>query len=358
MNTGADMAIWALTPHGVFLSKKLGAHFPDADLFVSERLDVPWCKKTFPRLGDAVADQFHAYRAHIFIMAAGIAVRVIAPHISKKSTDPAVVVIDDAGRFCISLLSGHLGGANRLSESAARVINAVPVVTTATDANDLPSMDMIARDQGLDIENPSAVKTINMMFLKNEPVFMQDPYGLLAGKIPARLIRQSAPENPDAPCIIVDDRIRTTGRHTLVLRPRILFAGIGCNRGTEMSEIRGLLKKVCEQHGLSIQSIRAIATIDLKKDEPGILELAQSLCIPLHFYDSDTLNQVSTVSKITPYAEKYTGAKSVCEAAAILSANPGKLIVTKQKTRQVTIAIARTTISCSSSGSAREIRTI
>jgi cobalt-precorrin 5A hydrolase len=291
-------------------------------------------------------------------MAAGIAVRVIAPHISKKSTDPAVVVIDDAGRFCISLLSGHLGGANRLSESAARVINAVPVVTTATDANDLPSMDMIARDQGLDIENPSAVKTINMMFLKNEPVFMQDPYGLLAGKIPARLIRQSAPENPDAPCIIVDDRIRTTGRHALVLRPRILFAGIGCNRGTEMSEIRGLLKKVCAQHGLSIQSIRAIATIDLKKDEPGILELAQSLCIPLHFYDSDTLNQVSTVSKITPYAEKYTGAKSVCEAAAILSANPGKLIVTKQKTRQVTIAIARTTISCSSSESAREIRTI
>jgi cobalt-precorrin 5A hydrolase len=358
MNTGADIAIWALTPHGVFLSKKLMAHFSGADLFVSEHLDVPWGTKTFTRLGDAVADQFHAYGAHIFIMAAGIAVRVIAPHIRKKTTDPAVVVIDDAGRFCISLLSGHLGGANRLSESAARVINAVPVITTATDANDLPSMDMIARDQNLEIENPSAVKTINMMFLKNTPVFMHDPYGLLAGKIPARLIRKNAPGNPNTPSIIVDDQTRTTGRHDLALRPRILFAGIGCNRGTEMSEISGLLKTVCDKHGLSIHSIRAIATIDLKKDEPGILELAQRLCVPLYFYDSDTLNQVSPVSEVSPFAEKYTGAKSVCEAAAILSATPGKLIVTKQKTRQVTIAIARTTISCSSSGSAREIRTI
>jgi cobalt-precorrin 5A hydrolase len=125
-----------------------------------------------------------------------------------------------------------------------------------------------------------------------------------------------------------------------------------------MSEISGLLKNVCDKHGLSMHSIRAIATIDLKKDEPGILELAQRLCVPLHFYDSDTLNQVSPVSEVSPFAEKYTGAKSVCEAAAILSATPGKLIVTKQKTRQVTIAIARTTISCSSSGSARDIPTI
>ncbi len=366
-------ALWGLTPGGLTLSRRLAEAIHgtishgtnDVSVFVSRRMkraqgesrDIP-----FDRLADAVAREFYRFRAHIFFMSTGITVRMISPHLRHKTEDPAVVAVDDAGRFAVSLVSGHLGGANHLARFVGEAIGAVPVITTATDANDLPSIDLIARERGLVIENPEAIKFVNMAFLERRPVRLMDPYGLLEGRIPASMLAdRNAPEEPeeeDVPAVLVDDRICKAGTKTLRLRPRSLSVGIGCNRGTPESEIRDLLERVCRTEGLAPGSIRNLATIDIKNDEIGILALTRTLGLPLEFYSRDALNQVQTIENPSAYAEKHTGARSVCEAAAILASRNGTLIVPKKKTRNVTIALARAPEFCPSQAWDRDRRTI
>ena len=156
------IAIWVITPNGIKIARRIAANLPNADLYASDRC-IPGKLKatTFEKLSDAVAEKFHTYGAHIFVMATGIVVRMIAPFIQDKTEDPAVVVIDDRGRHTISLLAGHLGGANDLTRKVADMIQADPVITTATDVNDKPAIDVLAKENRLNIENPSAIKTIN-----------------------------------------------------------------------------------------------------------------------------------------------------------------------------------------------------
>lgn len=339
MNTEHDMAIWALTPGGLAIAGTLSRHMGHCSLFLSQTIE-DGSGIQFAKLPDAVSDHFHRFRSHVFIMSAGIVVRVIAPHIRHKTEDPAVVVVDDSGRFAISLLSGHLGGANELAQTVARLIGGIPVITTATDVNGLPSIDMIAKRQNLVIENPEAIKMVNMAFIKNQKIWIRDKYGFLHGLIPDFFINDSEGNDPAA-AVVVDDRISQHNENTLFLRPRILSAGIGCNRGTPFEEIKEFFHDVCGEHGISVHSIRHLATIDLKKDERGILDLAHKLGVPVKFYSNRTLDRVETIENPSDYAKKHTGARSVCEAAAILASNSGKLIVPKKKTPNVTIALAR-----------------
>ena len=171
-----QFAIWAVTPDGLSLALKVRDVFPGI-LHVSENL-LPCPAPCFPfaRLADCVKDRFSLYRAHLFIMATGIVVRVIAPCIATKTKDPAVVVMDEKGRHVISLLSGHIGGANRLTEAISEKLQASPVITTATDLHQVPAIDVIAMDHDLFIENPQAVKTVSMAFLGRRPVYLHDPY--------------------------------------------------------------------------------------------------------------------------------------------------------------------------------------
>lgn len=348
------LAVWAVTPNGVKLTDRLADGLPDADIYVSCNLAE---KKSshiqFERLSATLAEKFGRYTGHIFIMSTGIVVRVLAPLIQTKTKDPAVVVVDDLGKNAISLLSGHIGGANELTHKIARIIKANPVITTATDINEVPAIDVLAMENGLYIENPEAIKSVNMALLKKETIGMHDPFNFLAQKLlklksaafkkfmyDIKNISQNT-EIKKKPFVYIDDAINDLPSRTLILRPPSLVAGIGCNRGTDSQEISAHLQEVLESHRLASTSLTCLASIDLKNDEAGLIAVAEGLELPLIFFKREDLNQVKGIKNPSPVVEKHVGVKSVCEAAAILASRGGTLIVPKQSTQNVTAAIAR-----------------
>ncbi len=374
-----NVAIWAITPGGVKLAGRLAqaftaehpvalptpiggpctsrgqGHNQAVDLFVTAKLAaLPGCPDTANKvhtLARAVQEQFHGYDSHIFIFSTGIAVRIIAPLLQSKCHDPAVVVVDDRGIHAISLVSGHLGGANALAHAVGAMIQARPVITTATDVNQLPAIDLVAKTGHLAIENPEAIKTVNMAILQKKPIDIHDPYGLVTLHLPHGLAMLT-PGIPggDRPSVVCTDTTENVPRGTLVLRPRTLALGIGCNRGTSLGEIQAFLEQMLAQRGLSRSSIFTLGTTVVKQDEPGILSLARVMGLGIEFYDKPSLNSVTTIENPSKMVEKHLGVKSVCEAAAILASNNGNLIVPKMKQGNVTLAVARKPIDCLSSG--------
>jgi cobalt-precorrin 5A hydrolase len=347
------IAVWALTPGGVDIGLKISKKMPDADLHFSERFKgVETISSYFENLTDAVAQRFHHYHGHVFIMSTGIVIRIILPHLRHKTIDPAVVVVDDRGDHAISLVSGHIGGANDLTRKISEIIGAAPVITTATDKNNLPSIDLIAKNTGLFIENPEAIKSVNMALILGEKINVHDPFHLITDSFPMASLVLEIDRNDHHPkeekmCftknpgVFVDDVKTDLPAHILILRPGTLMAGIGCNRGTPNKEIKSFLAEIFHRFSLSLNSLAGIATIDLKKDEPGLTALAEDLNVPINFFTTNELNQVKNITLPSIRVEKYVGVKSVCEASAILAAKNGELIVPKQSIRNVTVAAAR-----------------
>lgn len=340
-------AIWALTPQGALLGALLAEKMDHADLFISEKLKkAPDFSVRFISLSKTLAKYFNLYAGHIFIMSTGIVVRVLAPLIKHKTVDPAAVVIDEAGSYVISLLSGHLGGANAMAQKIAGLIDAEPVITTATDINNLPSIDLIAGQQKLVIENPEAIKTINMAILSGEKIVYYDPMGTVKSKLKkvnALCISKEEIKKvkKDTAFFCIDDVVMDLPENALLLRPLSLVAGIGCNRNTDFNEIKNFFNDTLRAFKLSEKSLLKIATIDLKKDEAGLLKLAEEFQIPIQFYDKKQLGSVKHIQMPSETVKKHIGVNSVCEAAAILATNRGKLIVNKQKKGNVTVAVAR-----------------
>lgn len=352
------LAAWAVTAAGVALARRLARAFPAMRIFCLERLadgsDVAGVDKLVP----AVHDRFGDFDGHVFVMATGIVVRAIAPVIGHKASDPAVVVVDDAGRFAVSLLSGHIGGANRLAGDVADALGATPVITTATDVNRLPAVDTIAVEAGMRIANPDAIREVSAAVLAGQSVPVFDRCGRLTGKLPAASFRPVAPRDADAPwpvhtlaavagpAVLVDDTGLCLPPTMLAVRPPSLSVGVGCNRGTPEAEIDGLLREVFSQADLAIESIGVLASVDLKADETGLLALGRHLGVPVTFFSRSELARVTEVPNPSLRVAEHIGVESVCEAAAILGAAGGPLIVPKRKTRNVTVAVART--SCTS----------
>lgn len=352
-----SIAVWAVTPEGANLAsllssrlesvtlKKTHVYLP-AKLCIAEKIYSDNKKVIrFERLSHAISESFHEYWGHIFIMAAGIVVRMIAPSIRHKTVDPAVVVMDEAGRYAISLLSGHIGGANNLAGEISKIIGAVPVITTATDVNGVMAIDVMAMDKNLVIENPEAIKHVNMALITKSKIMIHDPFGIMSeefcdSQIFVKAFSDKTIPDKTMPGIYIDHRIVKLPKKTLVLRPKTLFAGIGCNRNTDKNEMRSLLSDVLARNSLASGSLAGLASIDLKSDEKGLIELGEELDLPISFFEKDRLNSVKKIENPSDTVEKYVGVKSVCEAAAILSAGNGRLIVPKQKTPNVTVAIS------------------
>jgi len=357
-------AVWVITPNGLNLAETLRRTVTGMEIFFSRNVsDSAGGGRPFQSLAQTVQDHFHQYSGHVFVMSSGIVVRMIAPLIKDKTVDPAVVVVDDRGRHAISLLSGHLGGANQLTRRVARAIGASAVITTATDVNALPAIDVLALEKGLLIETPRTIKKVNMALLKKERIYVHDPFDLFEGILPnacvwkvgdacARTAGRGYPLAINNAYVYVDDVVRDLPPGVLILRPVHLVAGIGCNRNTPMGEMKTHLEAVFAKHHLALASLNAFASIDLKTDEAGITALAGHYHRPIHYFDREALKRVDAVENPSAMVEKHVGVKSVCEAAAILAAGGGKLIVPKQTTKNVTLAIARTAFSSSESAPA------
>lgn len=357
--TKNNIALWAVTRGGMVLAQKIAELLQGSDRFFPEALGGRvGAGHRFSSLKKAVHDHFHGYPAHIFIMSSGIVVRMIAPLIKDKTRDPAVLVVDEMGRHVISLLSGHIGGANRLTTEVAGLIGADPVITTATDLHGVPAVDVLATEKKLRIENPGAIKYVSQAVISGESIVVHDPYRLMTadlGDVAVVPYREDRATH-DGPGLYIDDICHDLPEKMLILRPSSLVAGIGCNRNTGLEEIKAFLLEVLVRFKLARGSLNRLASIDLKADEAGLVALGEDLGLPIKFFTREALNSVKSIQNPSAVVEKHVGVKSVCEAAAILGASQGRLIVPKQNTPDVTVAIAR--IPFTSSGSVRGVSTI
>lgn len=287
------------------------------------------------RLAEVMTQVWRDYPEIICIMAAGIVVRTVAPLLRDKLQDPAVVVCDEKGNFAISLLSGHIGGANALAHRVAVHTGGQAVLTTASDVLGRTALDLWSRDLGLTPSNKTAFTRAMGRLVDQGSLTLWSRYPL--PKLPPDLVLVAERARAD---LIVDSRTDAPDRAAL-LHPGALVVGVGCNRGTPASAIARAVEAACTAHGLAIQSVVRLASIDLKQDEAGLLEYAQQQGLPIDFYDKDQLNRVEGVGAASEAVLRATGAKGVAEPAALLSAGPGGvLLVAKMKWTDVTTAVA------------------
>lgn len=299
-------------------------------------------------LGEWCGQRFARADALIFVGACGIAVRGIAPFVKDKREDPAVVVVDEKANFVISLLSGHIGGANELALKIAGMTGAQPVVTTATDVNSLFAVDVFARQNGMVIESMAYAKKISAALLDREPVGFASDFPV-EGEVPPELAQQrllwqtdGEGERRKAALGIAVTLHETTAPWpiTLHLYPRIVTMGIGCRKDTPMERIEEKALEVLEKHRIPVCCIFQAASIDLKKEEPGILAFCRKYGIPYRTYSGEELRAVQGDFSPSAFVASVTGVDNVCERAAVLAAEQGTLIQNKYAGDGVTIALA------------------
>ena len=333
-----NTAILYITDNGLRLAERLNSALPEAEI-------VRYASGVVPGMW---AD----HDAFVFIMATGIVVRTIAPLLKDKKTDPAIVVLDEAGKFVVSLAGGHLGGANELAKEIALFLGGEAVITTASDVNNLPSIDLWARDHELVVENWDALPMVSTRYVNNGGARV---YCDVLLKLPDEFLRVVDPRFADviitnqldvyagAPrCSIIGEGCATGAckvKGQVFLRPRNLVIGIGCNSGTAKEEIEDFVRTVLSDHNLSFLSIASLATIDIKANEPGLKEFSDSFELTMRTFRADELNRVEGVER-SDMVFKATGAYAVAEPAALLASGADHSLVGKQKKGNVTVAVA------------------
>lgn len=344
------LSIVAITPGGANLARRLGQVLPEACLHLPERLraDDRCCYFREP-LVELLPRLFARGDALCCIMSTGIVARLLAPHLRGKAVDPAVVVMDEVGAFAISLFSGHLGGANQLARQLAQLSGGQAVITTATDVNGLPAWDDVARQVGLVVEPVTNIKVLNSLLLYGEKIALVDRRGRIAqyfSGVPGVFTAgtfSAALHAGAAGMVFVSHRLIPNldqYSNLLLLRPRDLVIGIGCNRGTSAAEIEAVVLQELKRAFLSVASVACLATITDKADEVGLNEFARHYNLSVEHHQAAALNQVDSPTPESSHVMAAVGARGVCEPAAILSAEGGRLLVPKQKRGNVTVAIA------------------
>ena len=324
------IGIIAITSGGLNLAEQLLSNILEDAALIPIRSGVK----------EGLARSWSRFDGFVCIMAAGIVVRAIAPLLQDKRSDPCVVVTDEKGENVISLLSGHLGGGNALATRVAGLTGGKAVITTASDVLGLVSLDLWARTQNLTAGCGAAMTTADAKLVSNGCLRL---YAEVAVKsLPEAFIVVERPEEAD---IIVSDR---TCRQTdaLLLHPRDLVVGVGCNRGTPSAELAAALEEFLATDSFSRLSVRNLASIDLKRDESGLLEFARKNSWDIVFYTKEELNSVAGITP-SAAAHKATGAKGVAEPAALLSAASDVLILEKRKWQNVTLALTRASFTLS-----------
>ncbi len=292
-----------------------------------------WCKEQF-----AQAD------ALLFIGAAGIAVRTIAPFVTDKKTDPAVIVIDELGKFAISLLSGHWGGANALARECAEILHCIPVITTATDLNGRFAVDTYAKTHQMALHHWQAAKAVSAALLRGEPVGFYSDYPI-EGALPEGLLPCQSDKGTDkSPAAGIAITIRKACRpfaQTAVLVPKTIILGLGCKKGRSKEDIDQAVSEALALAGLYPDCLRLAASIDLKAAEPGILEFCRKRRLPFVTYSGEELAAVQGDFSPSAFVSQVTGVDNVCERSAIRAGGAG-LLLKKQKANGVTVAFAYT----------------
>lgn len=327
-------AIISLTENGRRLSSKIAenACFIDAERFCfHSHKDAD--SYSFDSLSELISEIFQRYDAIVFVCACGIAVRAIAPHLISKTTDPAVVVIDDCGRYVIPILSGHIGGANALAKRLAELFNMQAVITTATDTGGHFSPDSFAAANGLFLSDMKAAKEVTAAVLDGEKIGLVSDYEFR--NLPADMI-----DGMDCRIgIYIGNADIKPFPVTLNLIPKNVVLGIGCKRGTDCETIERAVVNALRSADIAIERVCAAATIDLKSDEAGLLGFCEKYGLELCTYTAEELKNVNGNFTRSDFVKSVTGVDNVCERSAV-KCSEGELILRKTAAGGVTVAAA------------------
>lgn len=299
-------------------------------------------------VSQCVSRQFAKTDAIIFVAAAGIAVRSIAPCLTHKSADPAVLAVDETGKFCISLLSGHFGGANELAERIGKMIGAIPVITTATDREKKFSVDLFAKRNGLAIADWEAAKRISAAVLDGKKIGLIS-HCEVSTCLPDEIVFMDAEQvesmfyEPEGE--VIENGILISHKEekkpfpmTLQLIPQCIVAGIGCRKNILPEKIEEAVMSCLREQNILPGALKSVASIDLKKEEQGILEFCNRHGLPFETYSPQELQKISGTGAHSDFVKEITGVDNVCERSAL--APGGRLICPKQVYDGVTVALA------------------
>ncbi|HXF83116.1 MAG TPA: precorrin-3B C(17)-methyltransferase [bacterium] len=351
------IAVLAVSRRGAELAARIASQL-DADVCLPDRLrpsvSIDHRVIAFADAGgvrDALATAFRRYRGIVLVLPVGAAVRLLAPLLEDKHTDPAVVALDEAGAHAVALLSGHVGGGNALTREVARAVGARPVITTAAEALGILALDLLGRDQGWIIDDGSDVTRASAALIAGELVGAYQDAGEESWwqQAPPNLTRypsvSALAAAPVAARLVISDRLLSEplAPPVVVYRPGTLVAGVGCVRGATAEEIGDLLARTLAHHQLALASVRVLATVDRKADEPGITALAAAHGWTVRTFPPRMLAAAGAPSGASPAVQRAIGAPGVCEPAALLAAGASSLVVPKTRSRRVTVAVARHT---------------
>lgn len=354
-------AIVSITKHGVEHARRLQKLFPHSDLYYMSKFEKGDESERGIQLFSGsvrmlLPSLFAHYDGLIIFISLGAVVRMIAPILKDKKTDPAVVVVDDKAEHVISVLSGHLGGANELTREVASLLDAYPVVTTASDVQKTIAVDLFGSRFGWqwDSESTSKLTPVSASVVNEELVAVVQESGernwwIHDTPIPNNIrqftsIEEALQINPQAALVVThrllsedEQAILTNG---VLYRPKVIALGIGCNRGTSAAEIEAVIHETLAEIDFSVMSVKAICTIDLKKDEVGLLEVVRKYNWEFHTYAPHELNEMD-IDAPSDTVFKYTGAYGVSEPAVRRYTGAKSLDVVKKKSGNVTISVAR-----------------
>lgn len=331
--------IYAFSGNGARLCDKLIKNLSDYEVnaYVPERY-VSYARLAKFREEDLYKSAEKSFKnadGIIFVGSAGIAVRAIAPFVKSKKNDPAVICMDERGINVISLLSGHIGGANKLTLKIAEIVGGNPIITTATDINDKFAVDEWAHNRNLHIMSLKRARDIAADILDNKKIGFESDYKV-NGNLPLEI---DLAEKEIGICVSLDSN-KSPFKNTLNLIPRIVSVGVGCRKKTDFNDVYTAIKEVLNNHKISHFAINSINSIDLKKEEEGIRRTAETFKVPFNTYSKDELSEVQGKFSSSDFVKKVAGVDTVCERAAIMGSKSKKLIINKTVVNSVTVAAA------------------
>ena len=344
------VSVLAITKNGINIGEKLKELFPNWDIFAPSKFlnknkAITWYSEA---TSDKIIELFKNSNALICLFSLGAVIRLIAPHLKDKKTDPAVIVIDDKMTFVISVLSGHIGGANELTQEISEKLNALPVITTAADVNKTIVVDLVGRQFGWKIDDETTVTKISAHMVNSESigVFQQTGNKKWYKELPKNVtiydnLEELKKSNSKAHLIISDAIIdNELAQESVIYRPQSLVIGIGLHWDTTKDTIREGIEYCLEKFNLSSKCIAKLVSIKKPEDVQGLIDLGKEMKIPVEYVDREELSEIITPNPSST-VKAFEGTASVSEAAAI-KVSCGELIVEKQKfPPNLTIAIAR-----------------
>ena len=347
-----NVSVLAITKNGINIGEKLKELFPNWDIFVPSKLSnenksIIWYSEP---TSDKIIELFKNSNALICLFSLGAVIRLIAPYLKDKKTDPAVIVIDDKTNFVISVLSGHIGGANELTQEISEKLNALPVITTAADVNKTIAVDLVGREFGWKIDDETTVTKISAHMVNAEPigVFQQTGNKKWYKELPKNVtiynsLEELKKSNSKAYLIISDTIIdNELAQESVIYRPQSLVIGIGLHWDTTKDTIKDGIEHCLKKFNLSSKCIAKLVSIKKPEDIQGLIDLGKEMQIPVEYVNREELAEIITPNPSNT-VKAFEGTASVSEAAAIKISN-GELIVEKQKfPPNLTVAIARKT---------------